>query len=192
MSTPFCVPGIIPVTAYFVNGGVTINNVLINEQIRFPEVRLISETGEQLGLMSARDAQLRAQDVNLDLVLVSPNAKPPVCKIIDYGKYRYELARREKESRKKQKTITIKEIRMTPNIGENDLMTKCNHAKRFLEKGDKVKVVLRFRGREMAHAKDFRHVLEDFAKRLQDVSTIEKQPKMEGRMMSIFLAPIKH
>lgn len=141
--------------------------------------------------MSAREAQLRAADADLDLVLVSPNAKPPVCKIINYGKYRYELARREKESRKKQKTITVKEIRMSPNIGENDLLTKINHARRFLTKGDKVKVVLRFRGREMAHARECKHVLENFAERLSDISSVEKKPKMEGRTMSIFLAPAK-
>lgn len=155
------------------------------------EVRLISDSGEQLGIMSSKEALARAQESDLDLVLVSPNAKPPVCKIIDYGKFRYELARREKESKKKQKTLTVKEIRMSPNIEENDLATKSNHAKRFLEKGDKVKVVLRFRGREMAHANDCKYILEDFATRLADISTVEKKPKMEGRTMTMFLAPAK-
>ena len=124
---------------------------MINEQIRDREVRLIGENGEQLGIMSARDAFKLAQEAELDLVKIAPTAKPPVCKIIDYGKYRYELARKEKEARKKQKVIDVKEVRLSPNIDTNDLNTKVGAARKFLEKGDKVKVTLRFRGREMAH-----------------------------------------
>lgn len=139
--------------------------------------------------MSSQSANRLAEDSELDLVLVSPNATPPVCKIIDYGKYRYELARREKEAKKKQKTVEVKEIRMTPNIEENDLSTKCKHAVKFLEKGNKLKVTLRFRGREMAHANDFKVILDKFAENLNDISTIEKKPKLEGRNMTMFLAP---
>ena len=124
---------------------------MINEQIRDREVRLIGADGEQLGIVSSREAQKIADEAGLDLVKIAPNAKPPVCKIIDYGKYRYELARKEKEAKKKQKTMEVKEVRLSPNIDKNDLNTKANQARKFLSKGDKVKVTLRFRGREMAH-----------------------------------------
>lgn len=153
---------------------------------------MIGETGEQLGIVSSREAYETAKETGLDLVLVSPNAKPPVCKIIDYGKYRYELARREKEARKKQKNMDVKEIRMSPNIDTNDLNTKCNHARKFLEKGDKVKVTLRFRGREMAHAKNFEYLLRNISEELSDISTIDKLPKLEGRNMIMFLIPKKN
>ena len=123
---------------------------MINEQIRDREVRVISEAGEQLGIMSAREAMKLAEEAQLDLVKIAPKAQPPVCKIIDYGKYKYELARKEKEARKKQKTVEVKEVRLSPNIDTNDLNTKVNNAKKFLTKGNKVKVTLRFRGREMA------------------------------------------
>ena len=126
---------------------------MINEQIRDKEVRLIGEDGEQLGIMSAKEALQLAKEAELDLVKIAPAAKPPVCKIIDYGKYRYELARKEKEAKKKQKVIEVKEVRLSPNIDTNDLNTKIGAARKFLEKGDKVKVALRFRGREMAHGK---------------------------------------
>ena len=159
----------------------------INDQIRDKELRIISETGEQLGIMSAREAQILANGKNLDLVKISPNAKPPVCKIMDYGKYKYEQARKEKEAKKKQKTIDIKEVRLSPNIDTNDLNTKVNAARKFLSKGDRVKVTLRFRGREMAHMASSRHVLDDFAKQLADVATVEKAPKVEGRSMTMFL-----
>ena len=129
----------------------TISDLMINEQIRDKEIRLIGANGEQLGIMSARDAQKQAMEAGLDLVKIAPTAKPPVCKIIDYGKYRYELAQKEKEAKRKQKTIEIKEVRLSPNIEENDLNTKVNNARKFLSKGNKVKVTLRFRGREMAH-----------------------------------------
>lgn len=160
---------------------------MINEQIRDKEVRLIGANGEQLGIMSARDAQKQAMEAGLDLVKIAPTAKPPVCKIIDYGKYRYELAQKEKEAKRKQKTIEIKEVRLSPNIEENDLNTKVNNARKFLTKGNKVKVTLRFRGREMAHMASSRHVLDDFAKQLADVATVEKAPKVEGRSMTMFL-----
>ena len=136
---------------------------MINEQIRDKEIRLIGENGEQLGIMSARDAMKMAKEAELDLVKIAPAAKPPVCKIIDYGKYRYEQARKEKEAKKKQKTIEIKEVRLSPNIDVNDLNTKVGAARKFIEKGNKVKVTLRFRGREMAHMQSSRHILDDFA-----------------------------
>ena len=160
---------------------------MINEQIRDREVRLIGENGEQLGIMSAKDAYKLAKEAELDLVKIAPTAKPPVCKIIDYGKYRYELARKEKEAKKKQKVIEIKEVRLSPNIDENDLNTKMNNARKFLEKGNKVKVTLRFRGREMAHVQQSKHILDDFAAMLEDVATVEKPAKMEGRNMSMVL-----
>ena len=164
---------------------------MINEQIRDKEVRLISENGEQLGIMSAREAMKLAVEAELDLVKIAPTAKPPVCKIIDYGKYRYELARKEKEAKKKQKVVEIKEIRMSPNIESNDLNTKMSAAKKFLEKGNKVKVTLRFRGREMAHMQSRKHILDDFAESLADVAVIEKAPKVEGRNISMVLAEKK-
>ena len=160
---------------------------MINEQIRDKEIRLIGENGEQLGIMSARDAMKLAREAELDLVKIAPTAKPPVCKIIDYGKYRYELARKEKEAKKKQKVIEIKEVRLTPNIDVNDLNTKVGSARKFLQKGNKVKVTLRFRGREMAHMQASRHVLDDFAKELSDVAVVDKAPKIEGRSMTMFL-----
>ena len=161
---------------------------MINEQIRDREVRLIGEEGEQLGVMSSREAQKLADEAGLDLVKIAPTAKPPVCKIVDYGKYRYEQARKEKEARKKQKTIEIKEIRLSPNIDTNDLNTKINAAKKFLTKGDKVKVTLRFRGREMAHMNASKHILDDFAEALAEIAVVEKPPKVEGRSMTMVLA----
>ena len=169
----------------------TISDLMINEQIRDREVRLVSESGEQLGIMSARDAYLKAQEAGLDLVKIAPMAKPPVCKIIDYGKYRYEMARKEKEARKKQKTVEIKEVRLSPNIDTNDLNTKVGAARKFISKGDKVKVTLRFRGREMAHMNSSKHILDEFAESLSDIAVIEKAPKVEGRTMTIVLAAKK-
>ena len=160
---------------------------MINEQIRDREVRLIGENGEQLGIMSARDAFKLAQEAELDLVKIAPTAKPPVCKIIDYGKYRYELARKEKEDRKKQKVIDVKEVRLSPNIDTNDLNTKVGAARKFLEKGDKVKVTLRFRGREMAHMSKSKYILDDFAESLADIAVVDKPSKVEGRSMVMFL-----
>ena len=160
---------------------------MINEQIRDREVRLIGENGEQLGIMSARDAFKLAQEAELDLVKIAPTAKPPVCKIIDYGKYRFELARKEKEARKKQKVIDVKEVRLSPNIDTIDLNTKVGAARKFLEKGDKVKVTLRFRGREMAHMSKSKYILDDFAESLADIAVVDKPSKVEGRSMVMFL-----
>ena len=161
---------------------------MINEQIRDREIRLIGEDGEQLGIMSAREAMKIAQEAELDLVKIAPAAKPPVCKIIDYGKYKYEQARKEKEAKKKQKTVEVKEVRLSPNIDTNDLNTKINNAKKFISKRNKVKVTLRFRGREMAHVQQSKHILDDFAETLADVAVVEKPAKMEGRAMSMVLA----
>ena len=165
----------------------TISELMINGQIRDKEVRVISESGEQLGIMSSREAMKLAQEAELDLVKIAPKAQPPVCKIIDYGKYRYEAAREEKEAKKKQKTVEIKEVRLSPNIDTNDLNTKVNNAKKFISKGNKVKVTLRFRGREMAHVQQSKHILDDFAESLADVASVEKAPKLEGRNMSMVL-----
>ena len=167
----------------------TISNLSINEQIRDKEVRLIGPDGEQLGIVSSREALKRAEEAELDLVKIAPKAKPPVCKIIDYGKYKYEQTRKEKLAKKKQKVIDVKEVRMSPNIDTNDLNTKINHAKKFLAKGARVKVTLRFRGRELAHVNASKYILDDFAKALEDVATIDKKPKFEGRSMTMFLAP---
>ena len=161
---------------------------MINEQIRDKEIRLIGEDGEQLGIMPVKEALKLAKEAELDLVKIAPTAKPPVCKIIDDGKYRYEMARKEKEARKKQKTIDIKEVRLSPNIDENDLNTKVNAAKKFIEKGDRVKVTLRFRGREMAHMQSSKQILDVFAEKLADIAVVEKAPKLEGRSMTMFLA----
>ena len=156
---------------------------MINEQIRDKEVRLIGADGEQLGIMSAREAYKLAQEAELDLVKIAPGGK-----IIDYGKYRYELARKEKEARKKQKTVELKEVRLSPNIDTNDLNTKMNAARKFISKGNKVKVTLRFRGREMAHVQASKHILDDFAEALADIAVVEKAPKLEGRSMGMVLA----
>ena len=165
---------------------------MINEQIRDKEVRVIGEDGEQLGIMSSRDAQKLADDAGLDLVKIAPTAKPPVCKIVDYGKYKYDMMRKEKEAKKKQRTIEVKEIRLSPNIDTNDLNTKINAARKFLSKGDKVKVTLRFRGREMAHMNSSKHILDDFAEALAEVAVVEKPAKVEGRSMAMFLAEKKN
>ncbi len=161
---------------------------MINEQIRDREIRLIGQDGEQLGIMSASEAMRMAREAELDLVKIAPTAKPPVCKIIDYGKYRYELARKEKEARKKQKTIEIKEVRLSPNIDDNDLNTKVNAARKFIQKGDKVKVTLRFRGREMAHVQSSKQILDVFAEKLSDIAVVDRAPKMEGRSMTMFFS----
>ena len=161
---------------------------MINEQIRDREVRLIGADGEQIGVVSSREAQKIADEAGLDLVKIAPNAKPPVCKVIDYGKYRYEMARKDKEAKKKQKTVELKEIRLSPNIDTNDLNTKMNAAKKFLAKGNKVKITLRFRGREMAHMNSSKHILDDLAEQLSDIAVVEKAPKIEGRSIGMVLA----
>ena len=155
--------------------GKTIADLMINEQIRDKEVRVIGENNEQLGIMSVEEAMKLAEEAGVDLVKIAPNAAPPVCRIIDYGKFRYEQARKEKEARKKQ------------NIDTNDLNTKIAAAKKFLQKGDRVKVTLRFRGREMAHMNNSKYILDDFAEALADVAVVEKAPKVEGRSLTMFL-----
>lgn len=160
---------------------------MINEQIKDKEVRVIGEDGEMLGVMTPKDAMKLAKEAGVDLVKIVPNAAPPVCKIVDYGKYKYELTRKEKDAKKKQRVIDIKEVRLSPNIEMNDLNTKANSARKFIEKGDKVKVTLKFRGREMAHMEQSKHILDDFAEKLSDIAQIEKAPKLEGRSIMMVL-----
>lgn len=163
----------------------------INEEIRDKEVRLISNDGEQLGIVAIQKAQEIAVEKGIDLVKIAPQAKPPVCKIMDYGKFRFEQAKREKEARKNQRVVEIKEIRLTPNIDIGDLNTKVKNACRFLKDGDKVKVSVRFRGREVTHSSLGQDLLHRFAELCSECSTVEKQPKLEGRQMLMFLAPAK-
>ncbi|MBA4473101.1 translation initiation factor IF-3 [Lacticaseibacillus paracasei] len=163
--------------------------MIVNDSIRAREVRLISQTGEQLGVKSTRDALAIAEDANLDVVLVSPNAKPPVARIMDYGKFRFELQKKERDARKKQKTVTIKEIRLSPTIGEADFNTRLKNATKFLEKGDKVKVSVRFRGRAITHKDLGRKVLEQMADAVKEIAAVETHPKMDGRSMFLMLAP---
>ncbi len=162
----------------------------MNESIRDREIRVIDENGEQLGVMQTKDALLRAETANLDLVKIAPQASPPVCKIMDYGKFRFEQQKKEKEARKNQKIVEIKEVRLSLNIDTNDFNTKVSQASKFLAKGDKVKVSIRFRGREMAHTNLGLSVQKRFAEALPD-AVVEKQPKLEGRSMQMFLAPAK-
>ena len=164
-----------------------ISELMINEQIRDKEVRVIGTDGEQLGVMDTKEAKRLAEEAGVDLIKIAPTAKPPVCKIMDYGKYKYEQTRREKENKKKQKTIETKEVRLSPNIDTNDLNTKANMARKFLTKGDKVKVTLRFRGRELAHVDSSKAILDEFAELLQDVAVVDKPAKLEGRSMVMFL-----
>ena len=161
----------------------------INEEIRGKELRVIDSDGAQLGILTSQQALALAEEKDLDLVMISPQAKPPVCKIMDYGKYRFEQARREKEKRKNQKVVDIKEVRLSLNIDTHDFNTKLNHALRFLEKGDKVKVSIRFRGREMGHPELGTEIMKRFADACSEVAVVEKQPKLEGRSMLMFLAP---
>ena len=162
---------------------------LLNEDIQAPEVRLISETGEQLGLMSAEEALKIAVEKEMDLVMIAPGSKPPVCKIMDYGKYRFEQAKREKEAKKNQRVIEIKEIRMSPSIGDNDFNTKLRAGQKFLADGNRLKVTIRFRGREMAHTNIGEQLLKDFAEKCAELANMDKNPKLEGRNMSMFLSP---
>jgi len=161
----------------------------INEEIRDKEVRLISESGEQLGVMSSLEALRIAEEKNLDLVKISPNAVPPVCKVMDYGKYRFEQTKREKEARKNQRVVEIKEVRMSPSIDVNDFNVKLRNAQKFLADGNRCKVTVRFRGREMAHTDIGQDLLLKFAEGVADVAVMDKSPKLEGRHMSIFLSP---
>ena len=170
-----------------------VNNIkqdlLINEQIRFKEVQVIDDQGNKLDKMSINDAMNLAMDKNLDLVLVSSNPTNPVCKLMDYGKYKFEQAKREKESKKKQKTFELKELRVTPNIEEHDFNFKVKNAKKFLADGNKVKITVRFRGRELNYVKLGEQVLNKFAEELSEVATLEKKPLLEGKNMFIILAP---
>lgn len=161
----------------------------INEQIRDKEVRVIAANGEQAGIMSAKDALALAEKSNLDLVKIAPNAVPPVCKIMDYGKFKFEQAKREKEAKKKQKVMDIKEVRLSLNIDTGDFNTKVNHALRFLKDGDKVKVSIRFRGREMAHTDNGIVIMQRFAEACSEIGQVEKAAKLEGRSMLMFLVP---
>ena len=161
----------------------------VNEDIRVPQVRLIDEKGEMQGVMSARDAILRAYAVGLDLLEISPNADPPVVKILDYGKFKYEQQKKKNEAKKKQKVIEIKEIKVRPNIDENDYQVKMRAMKSFIEEGDKVKVTLRFRGREMAHQEIGIKVLERIRNELETATKVEQMPRMENRQMIMVLAP---
>lgn len=160
----------------------------INRQIRAKEVQLIGETGEKLGVLSLNEALEKAEEKNLDLVLVAPNANPVVCKIMNYGKYKFEQAKKEKEAKKKQKVLEVKELRVTPNIEEHDFEFKSKNARKFLEDGNKVKITVRFKGREVNNSKAGEVVLNKFIEKLSEVSVVEKQPKLEGRNMFIILA----
>jgi len=162
---------------------------MINEQIRDREVRLIDADGEQLGVMPSREAQQIADDKRLDLVKISPTAKPPVCKIMDYSKFKFEQSKKEKEARKKQRTIDIKEIRLSPNIDKHDVEVKVKKAKGFLKDGDKVKVTIRFRGRELGRTEIAYTIMNDFVQQVSEYGNVEKPPKMEARSMAMFLAP---
>ena len=164
------------------------NNTLVNEQIRGKELRVISDTGEQLGIMSSREALAIAEERDLDLVLIAPNAKPPVCKVMNYGKYCFEQAKKAKENKKKQKTMEIKEIRISLNIDVHDFNTKLKHAERFLKAGNKVKVSIRLRGREMGHSEMGVQTMKRFAEACEEFANVEKQPKLEGRQILMFLA----
>ena len=166
-------------------------DLLINDQIRFREVQVIDENGEKLGRMNINQALDLATEKNLDLVLVSPNSDNPVCKIMNYGKHKFEQAKREKESKKKQKPVELKEIRVTPNIEEHDFNFKAKNAKKFLSDGNKVKITVRFRGRELNYVKLGEEVLNQFVEALSEVSTLEKRPLLEGKNMFIILAPNK-
>ena len=161
----------------------------LNEDIRDSEIRLIGSTGEQLGITSAAQAQRIADEQGLDLVKISPQATPPVCKLMDYGKFRFEQGKREKEAKKNQHVVEIKEIRMSPGIDVGDFNTKLKNAQKFLADGNRVKVSVRFRGREMAHTDIGNDLLVRFAEQCAEVATLDKEPKLEGRSMSIFLSP---
>ncbi len=162
----------------------------INEQIHEKEIRVVSATGEQLGVMSSKEALELAETKGLDLVNIAPTAKPPVCKIMDYGKYKFELQKKEKQNRKNQKVVSIKEVQLSPSIDTNDFNTKCNHAKRFLKGGDKVKVCVRFRGRELTHSELGEVLLKRFAEACVEEGSVERPAKLEGRNMTMFLAPV--
>ena len=161
----------------------------LNEEIRDKEVRLIGADGAQLGIMSSADAQRLAYEKDLDLVKIAPNATPPVCKIIDYGKFRFEQMKKEKEAKKNQRVVEVKEVRMSPNIDTNDFNVKLKNAQKFLKEGNRVKVTVRFRGREMAHTSIGEVLLKQFGESCAEIATVEKNPKLDGRLMTMFLSP---
>ena len=167
----------------------TITELMINEQIRDKEIRLIDENGEQLGIVSSREAQKIADERKLDLVKIAPTAKPPVCRIMDYGKYKFDQAKKEKEARKKQKTVDVKELRLSPSIDTHDVQVKVKKANEFLKDGDKVKISIRFRGREIGNSRVGMQIMEDFAKATAEFGVIDKPAKMEGKSLVMFLAP---
>ena len=163
--------------------------LLINEEIKHKEIRVVGNDGSQLGIMSLSEAMRLADEKNLDLVEIAPQATPPVCRIMDYGKFRFDQAKREKETRKNQKVVSVKEVRLTPSIDVGDFETKVKQARKFISSGDKVKVALRFRGRELAHTERGAPLLDKFAKSFEDIAVVDKQPKMEGKSMVMFLSP---
>ena len=166
-----------------------INDLMINEEIRDREVRVVDQNGEQLGVMSSRDALALAEERQLDLVKIAPQARPPVCKLMDYGKYRFEQSKKEREFRKNQKVITVKEVRLSATIEDHDIDVKFKNAVKFLKDGNKVKVTIRFRGRQITHSDIGRQVMNEFADRIKEYGTVDKAPQMEGRSMIMFISP---
>lgn len=166
-----------------------INDLMINEEIRDREVRVVDQNGEQLGVMSSREALALAEERQLDLVKIAPQARPPVCKLMDYGKYRFEQSKKEREFRKNQKVITVKEVRLSATIEDHDVDVKFKNAVKFLKEGNKVKVTIRFRGRQITHSEIGRQVMTEFADRIKEYGTVDKAPQIEGRNMSMFISP---
>ena len=183
-----CVDWLFESQSYFLEVFFIKQELLINEKIRAKEVQLIGANGEKFGVVSLDEALDKAAEAKLDLALVSPNAEPPVCKLMNYGKYKFEQAKREKESRKNQKTFELKELRVTPNIDQHDFEFKAKNARRFLEDGNKVKVTVRFRGRELNYVKAGEETLNEFIENLSDIATVEKKPLLEGKNMFVILA----
>ena len=166
-----------------------INDLMINEEIRDREVRVVDQNGEQLGVMSSREALALAEERQLDLVKIAPQARPPVCKLMDYGKYRFEQSKKEREFRKNQKVITVKEVRLSATIEDHDIDVKFKNAVKFLKEGNKVKVTIRFRGRQITHSEIGRQVMNEFADRIKEYGTVDRPPQMEGRSMIMFISP---
>ena len=175
--------------ASFIRRCFGINDLMINEEIRDREVRVVDQNGEQLGVMSGRDALALAEERQLDLVKIAPQARPPVCKLMDYGKYRFEQSKKEREFRKNQKVITVKEVRLSATIEDHDIDVKFKNAVKFLKDGNKVKVTIRFRGRQITHSDIGRQVMNEFADRIKEYGTVDKAPQMEGRSMIMFISP---
>jgi len=182
-ATPFFIP------SELFRRCIGINDLMINEEIRDREVRVVDQNGEQLGVMPIRQALEMAEEMQLDLVKIAPQARPPVCKIMDYGKYRFEQSKKEREFRKNQKVITVKEVRLSATIEDHDIDVKLKNAIKFLKEGNKVKATIRFRGRQITHSEIGRQVMSDFAERIKEYGTIDKAPMIEGRNMSMFISP---